>query len=258
MSTTESPASDLTPLLTAMLNMTAFHREHEKFYSSSPREQAVTLQRHSRTLHALADQWMITAPSTTPAFSPYEGAPDLNAAAALQLDGVLFMEGEGEPGEITYRGGVMFRGYWNDEPATLATLRGGWVHSGDIGRFDEDGFLYIVDRKKDMVISGGENIYSREVEQALVRHPAVREAAVIGVPDPRFGEAVRAVVVLRAGSAATQDALIEHCRTLIASYKKPRSVVFTDDLPKLGSGKVDKNRIRALHGGASPSNQGKP
>ena len=102
MSTTKSPATDLTPLLTAMLNMTAFHREHEKFYSTAPREQAVTLQRHSRTLQALADQWTITAPSTTPAFSPYEGAPDLNAAAAVQLDGVLFMEGEDEPGEIRH------------------------------------------------------------------------------------------------------------------------------------------------------------
>ena len=102
MSTNKRPAGDPAPLLTAMLNMTAFHREHEKFYSSAPREQAVVLQRHSRTLHALADQWTTTAPSTATAFSPYEGAPDLNAAAALQLDGVLFMEGEGEPGEITH------------------------------------------------------------------------------------------------------------------------------------------------------------
>lgn len=102
MSATKSTASDLTPLLTAMLNMTAFHREHEKFYSTAPREQAVVLQRHSRTLLALADQWTTTAPSTASAFSPYEGAPDLNAAAAMQLDGVLFMEGEGEPGEIQH------------------------------------------------------------------------------------------------------------------------------------------------------------
>jgi acyl-CoA synthetase (AMP-forming)/AMP-acid ligase II len=157
----------------------------------------------------------------------------------------------GAAGEIVYRGGVMFRGYWNDMPATLNTLRDGWVHSGDIGRFDEDGFLYIVDRKKDMVISGGENIYSREVEQALVQHPAVLEAAVIGVPDPKWGEAVRAVVVLRAGARATQEEIIAHCRTLIASYKKPRSVLFTDSLPKNNNGKVDKNRIRALHGAAS-------
>ena len=102
MSTSKSPATDVAPLLTAMLNMTAFHREHEKFYSTAPREQAVTLQRHSRTLHALAHRWTTTATSTTAAFSPYEGAPDLNAAAALQLDGVLFMEGEGEPGEIRH------------------------------------------------------------------------------------------------------------------------------------------------------------
>jgi acyl-CoA synthetase (AMP-forming)/AMP-acid ligase II len=157
----------------------------------------------------------------------------------------------GEAGEITYRGGVMFRGYWNDMAATLATLRDGWIRSGDIGRFDEDGFLYIVDRKKDMVISGGENIYSREVEQALVQHPAVLEAAVIGVPDAKWGEAVRAVVVLRTGARAAGDELIAHCRTLIASYKKPRSIVFTAALPKNANGKIDKNQIRALHGNAS-------
>jgi hypothetical protein len=102
MDTPQSQPNDLTPLLTAMLNMTFFHREHEKFYSTAPREQAVVLQRHSRTLHALADQWATTTPVTTPALSPYEGAPDLNASAALQLDGVLFMEGEGEPGEIRH------------------------------------------------------------------------------------------------------------------------------------------------------------
>jgi acyl-CoA synthetase (AMP-forming)/AMP-acid ligase II len=154
----------------------------------------------------------------------------------------------GEAGEIVYRGGVMFRGYWNDMPATLRAMRGGWVHSGDIGRFDEDGFLYIVDRRKDMVISGGENIYSREVEQALVQHPAVLEAAIIAVADAQWGEAVRAVVVLRTGAQATGEELIAHCRTLIASYKKPRSVVFVQDLPKLHNGKIDKNQIRALHG----------
>src|SRR5215207_1197706 len=93
---------DLAPLLSAMLNMTAFHREHEKFYSASPREQAVVLQRHSRTLHALADRWSVTPPSHPHAFSPYEGATDLNDPAAIQLDGVLFMEGEGEPGEISH------------------------------------------------------------------------------------------------------------------------------------------------------------
>lgn len=162
----------------------------------------------------------------------------------------------GEPGEIVYRGGVMFHGYWNDMPATLQALRGGWVHSGDVGQFDEDGFLYIVDRKKDMVISGGENIYSREVEQALVKHPAVLEAAVVGVPHAQWGEAVRAVVVLREGGQATGDELIAHCRTLIASYKKPRSVVFVRHLPKMSSGKIDKNQIRSLYDAAAISLQG--
>lgn len=162
----------------------------------------------------------------------------------------------GDPGEIVYRGGVMFSGYWNDAVATRDVLRAGWVHSGDIGRFDEDGFLYIVDRKKDMVISGGENIYSREVEQALVKHPAVLEAAVIGVPDQRWGQAVRAVVLLRPGAQANAQELIDHCRGLIAGYKKPCSVVFALHLPKLTSGKVDKNKIRALHG--TPINEGSP
>lgn len=157
----------------------------------------------------------------------------------------------GEPGEIVYRGGVMFRGYWNDMSATFETLRNGWVHSGDIGQLDGDGFLYIVDRKKDMVISGGENIYSREVEQALVQHADVLEAAVIGVPDAKWGESVRGIVVLRKNAQVTEAALIEHCRQWIASYKKPRSIVFVETLPKLHNGKIDKTLIRSTHGGAA-------
>ncbi len=151
------------------------------------------------------------------------------------------------PGEIVYRGGSMFRGYWNDMVATLNTLREGWVHSGDIGEFDEDGFLYIVDRRKDMIISGGENIYSREVEDALGQHPAVSECAVIGVRHEKWGETVRAVVVLRAGSDVSEEALIDFCKQLIASYKKPTSVVFCADLPKI-NGKINKAEIRVLYG----------
>lgn len=164
----------------------------------------------------------------------------------------------GEPGEIVYRGGVMFRGYWNDMAATLQTLRGGWVHSGDIGRFDDDGFLYIVDRKKDMVISGGENIYSREVEQALVQHADVLEAAIIGVADSEWGESVRAVVVRREGARVTEEELIGHCKTLIASYKKPRSVIFVQELPKTNNGKIDKNRLRILYGTESTVKKEQP
>jgi len=109
---------------------------------------------------------------------------------------------------------------------------------------DEDGFVYIVDRKKDMIISGGENVYSREVEEAVLRHPAVSECAVIGLPDPRWGENVCAVVVLRNGSTCTEADIIEHTRSLIASYKKPKTVIFSDALPKLVTGKVNKIELR--------------
>ncbi|MDX5357889.1 MAG: AMP-binding protein, partial [Rhodobacterales bacterium] len=119
---------------------------------------------------------------------------------------------EGEIGELCYRGLVMMRGYWNDADATAAALRGGWMHSGDMARRDADGYYYLVDRKKDMIISGGENIYSREVEEAILSHPDISEAAVIGIPDAKWGEAVCAVVVTRAGATVSGDDVIAHCR----------------------------------------------
>jgi acyl-CoA synthetase (AMP-forming)/AMP-acid ligase II len=150
----------------------------------------------------------------------------------------------GVPGEIIARSVYMFRGYWNNHTATLETLRDGWCHTGDIGRLDEDGFLYLVDRKKDMIISGGENIYSREVENAVLQHDAVSECAVIGIPDEKWGESVCALVVLKAGRSATEAEIIEYSRTLIASYKKPKRVVFIDELPKLVTGKINKIELR--------------
>jgi len=147
-------------------------------------------------------------------------------------------------GEIVARGGAMFRGYWNNHPASLETLRDGWVHSGDIGKVDEDGFLYLVDRKKDVIISGGENIYSREVEEAVLTHPAVSECAVIGTPDPKWGENVCAVITLKSGRSVDENTLIEHVRTRIASYKKPKKVIVVDQLPKLVTGKVNKIDLR--------------
>lgn len=157
----------------------------------------------------------------------------------------------GEVGEVVLKSPVMFRGYWNNSAATLESIRDGWYFSGDVGRFDKEGYLYLVDRKKDMIISGGENIYSREVEEALLQHPAVSEVAVIGRPDEQWGETVCAVVVLAPGKTATQDELIAHSRTLIASYKKPKDVVFVTELPKVASGKIDKKILRADHGGGS-------
>jgi acyl-CoA synthetase (AMP-forming)/AMP-acid ligase II len=156
----------------------------------------------------------------------------------------------GEAGEICLKSDAMFRGYWNNSVATGETLRDGWYRSGDIGKLDEDGFLYLVDRKKDMIITGGENVYSREVEDMLLGHPGILEIAVIGVPDAKWGEAVCAIIVPRAGFEVTEAAVIDYSRLNIASYKKPRKVVFVTDLPKLPSGKVNKVTLRQLY--ASP------
>lgn len=154
----------------------------------------------------------------------------------------------GEPGEILTRTDTRMAGYWNNSAATIAAIRDGWYYTGDLGYLDEEGFLYLVDRKKDMIISGGENIYSREVEEALASNEAVKDVAVIGVKDDYWGETVRAVVVLEQVGGIDSDALIEHCKTQIASYKKPKSIVFSDELPRLPSGKVNKVELRSLHG----------
>jgi acyl-CoA synthetase (AMP-forming)/AMP-acid ligase II len=153
----------------------------------------------------------------------------------------------GAAGEIALRSNAQFRGYWNNSAATLETLQDGWVRTGDIGRIDEQGLVYLVDRKKDMIISGGENIYSREVEDAILQHAAVLECAVIGIPDAKWGESVCAVIVLREGLAANENQIIEHCKSLIASYKKPRRVMFVDNIQKLPSGKVSKVELRRLY-----------
>jgi fatty-acyl-CoA synthase len=150
----------------------------------------------------------------------------------------------GELGEIVARGPQLMRGYWNRPEATAEAMRGGWMHTGDAGSFDDEGYLYVRDRVKDMIVSGGENVYPREVEEVLFHHPAVADAAVIGVPDPRWGETVRAVVVLRPGAGASADALMDFCRGRIADYKRPRSVTFLDELPRNPSGKVLKRELR--------------
>jgi acyl-CoA synthetase (AMP-forming)/AMP-acid ligase II len=150
----------------------------------------------------------------------------------------------GEMGEIVTRSDVMTMGYWDDPEATAVTLRNGWLHTGDLGYFDEDGYLFLMDRSKDMIISGGENIYPREIEEVLARHPAVREVAVIGVPDEQWGEAIKAVVSLVTGQDATEQELIAFCKSQIASYKKPKSVDFVAELPKNNYGKIVKRELR--------------
>ena len=160
----------------------------------------------------------------------------------------------GEVGEIQTRTPTLLAGYWNNEKATVETLRGGWYHTGDMGRVDGNGYVYLVDRAKDMIISGGENIYSREVEAAIDEHPAVEDVAVIGIPDEHWGESVLALVVTR-DPALTAGDIIAHCKTRIASYKKPKTVRFVSELPRLPSGKVNKVALRAEHS-CGPSTPG--
>jgi long-chain acyl-CoA synthetase len=150
----------------------------------------------------------------------------------------------GEVGEIVARGPNVMLGYWKRPEETAAALRGGWLRTGDLATVDTQQYIYIVDRSKDMIITGGENVYSTEVEAALYQHPDVLEAAVIGVPDERWGEAVKAAVVLREGRRATAEQVIAHCRSLIATYKCPKSVDFLPALPKSGAGKILKSELR--------------
>jgi acyl-CoA synthetase (AMP-forming)/AMP-acid ligase II len=151
----------------------------------------------------------------------------------------------GERGEIVLRGPKVFKGYWRDAEATAAAFAGGWFHTGDIGVRDEDGYLFIVDRLKDMIVSGGENIAGSEVERVLYEHDAVLEAAVVGRPDERWGEVPAAFVALRDGAVATAEELLAHCRKQLARFKVPKEITFIDALPRNPSGKVLKRELRS-------------
>jgi acyl-CoA synthetase (AMP-forming)/AMP-acid ligase II len=154
---------------------------------------------------------------------------------------------DGEIGEVIYRGPGMMRGYWGREADTAAAVRDGWFHTGDAGSLDEDGFLYIRDRIKDMIVSGGENIYPAELESVLMGHPAVADVAVIGVPDDRWGETVRAIVVRRPGAELEEQELIDWSRDRLAGFKRPRTVAFTHAIPRNPSGKILKRELREAH-----------
>ena len=150
----------------------------------------------------------------------------------------------GTVGEVLVRGPNVMLGYWKMPDATAVAIRDGWMHTGDGGYMDEDGFIYIVDRLKDMIITGGENVYSAEVENAIAQHPAVASCAVIGIPSSDWGETVHATVVLRSGCAVSAEEIMEHCRDRIAHYKCPRCVEFVDMLPLSGAGKILKTKLR--------------
>jgi acyl-[acyl-carrier-protein]-phospholipid O-acyltransferase/long-chain-fatty-acid--[acyl-carrier-protein] ligase len=151
-------------------------------------------------------------------------------------------------GRLFVRGPNIMRGYWRRDDDTANTIVDGWLHTGDLATVDDEGYLYLVDRKKDMIITGGENVFSTEVEAVLYAHPAVKEAAVIGVPDPQWGEAVHACVALKDNQEISADALIEFCRPRLASYKVPRSIeIIKGELPKGGTGKILKKQLRERH-----------
>jgi acyl-CoA synthetase (AMP-forming)/AMP-acid ligase II len=150
----------------------------------------------------------------------------------------------GEVGEIVVKSKAVMKEWWHKPEETCETVVDGWVHTGDMGRYDEKGYIYIVDRKRDMVVSGGENVYPREVEEILYQHPAVKEAAVIGIPDPYWVERVHAVVVLKEGASVTSEEIIGFCKKNIARYKAPKSLEFVESLPKTPSGKILKRELR--------------
>ncbi len=150
----------------------------------------------------------------------------------------------GAAGEVVARGDVVMPGYWNNPQATADALRGGWLHTGDVGYFDERGFLFLLDRAKDMVISGGNNVYPREVEEVIILHPKVANCVVFGIPDEYWGEAVHAVVVAKPGEALTAKDIIEFCGEYMAGYKKPKAVDFVNELPVSGYGKILRREVR--------------
>jgi len=153
----------------------------------------------------------------------------------------------GEMGEVVTRSDLVMKGYWRDPEATAQTLRNGWLHTGDMGYLDDRGYLFLMDRSKDMIISGGENIYPREIEEVIIQHPAVAEVAVIGLPHEKWGETVAAIVVLNSDAVTTERELIDFARERLAHFKCPTIVRFCDSLPRTATGKLQKYKLRKLH-----------
>ncbi len=232
-------------------------------YGASPMPEAVML----KALEALPNAGFIQAYGQTEAApvitllgpeyhttsGPYAGNLTAAGKALAGIDLAILDEQDkplptGEVGEICIHGDNVMLGYWNLPDMTAEALRGGWLHTGDGGRLDQDGLLFVVDRVKDMIVSGGENVYSAETEQAIYTHPAVAECAVIGIPHDTWGEQVHAIVRLHEGASATDQQLIDHCKTLIAAFKCPKSVEFrTQPLPLSGAGKILKKDLRAAY-----------
>ncbi len=178
------------------------------------------------------------------------GHREHSAGLPLGLNEVRTVDGQGrdvppgQPGEVAIRGPQLLLGYWGMPEVTAGALRDGWLYTGDIGSIDEDGYLFLIDRKKDLIITSGYNVYPKEVENVLYNHPDVEEAAVIGQPDAARGELVKAVIVLKKGATLTADTVTEYCAGRLAAYKTPRLIQFVDDLPRTASGKILKRALR--------------
>jgi acyl-CoA synthetase (AMP-forming)/AMP-acid ligase II len=162
----------------------------------------------------------------------------------VDLDGRDVAADGQQVGEVVVRSDVVMEGYWGQPEATAAALRDGWFHTGDLATLDEEGYILIVDRAKDMILSGGENVASAEIERVLYKHSAVLECAVIAVPDEQWGEVAKAVITLKAGHQASEGEIMEHCRKHLAGFKIPKTVEFVDSLPKGGTGKILKKVLR--------------
>lgn len=192
-----------------------------------------------------------TSPSThcNPYFGPRKAGSVGIGLPSTDYKVMDLAEGEeelppGEIGEIVIKGPQVMKGYWNMPEETEQSLRNGWFYTGDIAYMDEDGYLFIVDRKKDLIIAGGYNIYPRDVEEIIYEYPAIQEAVVVGVPDPYRGETVKAVVVLKEGQICTAEELIAYCRENMAAFKVPKIVEFRDEMPKTNVGKILRRKIR--------------
>ena len=193
-----------------------------------------------------------TSPTATFNFSAAErkvlsiGKPIFGVEVRIfDIDDKELPAGKDHVGEIVIRGHNVMKGYWNQPEANTEAFKGGWFHTGDLGYVDQDGFFFIVDRKKEMIIRGGFNVYPREVEEVIYSHPAVAEAAVIGVPDERLGEEVKAVVALKPGAKASAEDIIDFIKERVAAYKYPRTIQFVDTLPKGATGKILKKELKA-------------
>ena len=266
MASVEKYAPTVTVMVPTMIGLTMAHPDFrpsglasftDLVYGASPMPQA--LLEKLLALYPDMNIWqgygMTESSSVICLLGPDEhrkGGKYLRSAGSPFLGVVLSIQDEagnevpqGTPGEVCVRSGNYMVEYWKKPDATAEAFRGGWYHTGDAGYVDEDGYLYLVDRVKDMIVTGGENVYSTEVENAIASHPAVAQAAVIGIPSEKWGEAVHAIVVLKPDAAATEQEIIEHCREWIAGYKVPKTVEFrTEPLPLSGAMKVLKKDLR--------------